>query len=515
MKLLKTLYQEFQYFAKTTENNDESNKFSFESPVKQNEGKFIHLFSINQEPNENYSIDKEEEKTPNNIEKTSTQDSQYKLDSIKDENKSFKIESELDKKSAVTNEFERKSLVPNKKKFDEIISSGDEGSKKSDSRKIKPNKNIKTTNEIKKNPKSLKESEELISSQLQNILKHICFKMQINRLPRSKLLITLFGSTDKEKIIAQSDLISFFKKDPFNFSDASDQKALASCFCNSKSTIRSIGEKLLQIIGEWEIFSQEDEEEYDNQLGILISQDKLKLKEKCKDFDVNHKGEISLESFNKILNELNIQVPERIFKYMQLLFYSHESKLDTVPYRYFIKAYGNTPEEEKQEYELDESADSDSESKIISQYIKMIFQVLAQNNLAASDVFEIDDNGLIHPIQFYEGIQSLGLDEINEKYTLAIVEALRYKGSDDLCIHIQELNEILQQNYSPAENSQNLDEGFNNRISLFGSEKENYNHKQIDLENPENSCLSANHDKIKRAESFQSDEYYHYDDSDD
>ena len=84
-----------------------------------------------------------------------------------------------------------------------------------------------------------------------------------------------------------------------------------------------------------------------------------------------------------------------------------------------------------------------------------------------------------------------------------------------ILLHIQELNEILQQNYSPAENSQNLDEGFNNRISLFGSEKENYNHKQIDLENPENSCLSANHDKIKRAESFQSDEYYHYDDSDD
>ena len=119
-----------------------------------------------------------------------------------------------------------------------------------------------------------------------------------------------------------------------------------------------------------------------------------------------------------------------------------------------------------------EEASDPSESlnhEHISQYLGVIAQILEQNNLAVADVFECDEHGLIFPQEFREGLRSIGLEKIEKAHVIDIIEALRFQGEKELCLHIEELDEILQGYREGRAESPEAEEEFDNRISLFGT----------------------------------------------
>ena len=197
---------------------NKANCINFETPVRNNI--FEKLVVENQETKENISGITQEEKTKKN--------------SIKN-NQKLNLE-----------------LAENEKKIKKESLSSDEGWKKEKTSKDEQKK-------LKKPKKNKKSSEERLSlpkkplildTKSKDILSHIAYRMQINRLPKSKLIINLFGLTNEDKQIGKSDLISFFQKHPFNFNAAEDQETLSSLLLSSKVTVKSISELLLEILND-------------------------------------------------------------------------------------------------------------------------------------------------------------------------------------------------------------------------------------------------------------------------
>jgi hypothetical protein len=273
--------------------------------------------------------------------------------------------------------------------------------------KDKPNKkNFKEKpKKAKKNSKIPEEKNKSADTKVKNILKHISFRMQINRFPKSKLQITLFGGIDNQTTISKQELITQLKKFPFSITDSSDLNTLSSFLIPSKSTVKSITNALILSLENWEIFSKEDEEKFDQDLGLLISKNKIELKENCKKIDKDNKGIIPTKDFDEIIRALDIKIDERLYKYIELLFYSKDNELDAVPYRYFIKAYGSQIEEE---YENDsEDVNESFDSRVALEYINIISQFIAQKNLSVDDVFEYNGEGMVSVEGFVAGLKSI------------------------------------------------------------------------------------------------------------
>ena len=429
---LRIAYQESQILAQ----NKSAEAFTFDSPVIKTDGKFMNLF---QDKPDQVSLDRE---TP--VDPPKNAEVSWKIDEIvlTDENK-----------------YPSKKEPPPVKRID--ISKKDPKPAKS-SKDSKSSQDRMPTASLPPTPPA--------DPVLLNIFKHISYRMQLNRLPKSKLLVILFGSADKDKSLTKSELASYFSKDPFNFTDSSDQESLCHFFLVPASTIKSISDKLLRSLGDWEIFSKEDEAVFDSELGTLITNNKAALMERCKAFDKDHKGIITSTELEQALDELNLSFDAKTYNYMKLLCYSYDFKLDVVPYRYLIKAYGNSAEAEADQEGEEASDPSESlNHEHISQYLGVIAQILEQNNLAVADVFECDEHGLIFPQEFREGLRSIGLEKIEKAHVIDIIEALRFQGEKELCLHIEELDEILQGYREGRGESPEAEEEFDNRISLFGT----------------------------------------------
>lgn len=414
-KLQNTL-EESRFFSKIP---PEINTFAFDSPLKKNEGKFINLFQ-----------------------------DQEKFDT-----------------TPVDNGLLRPCYSEGRKSLD--VKSGPFPDKKSCTKSVKRIEDM-TLGDDSKSIKKLKSptSYIILDPKISAVLKHICYRMQINRLSKAKLPITLFGSTDKEKVITKSNLISFIIKSPFVLTDHSDQETLSNFLLTGKSTVKSIIDKLLQCLPDWKIFSIEDEADYDAELGKIISKDKQSLMAKFKAVDSACKGIISSSNFLSVLSELNISLNEDLHQYIQLLCYSYDNKLDNVHYRYLIKAYGNLLEVE-QDFESEYSENSNPE--YVSYYLGVISQILTQSALSAADVFEYNEKGLIFPDQFIQAIQSLGMEDVEIEYIFGIIEAVRCKSEKELCVQIQEFETALLKYYEKKEDSEYSDQRSSNRINLFTS----------------------------------------------
>ena len=182
----------------------------------------------------------------------------------------------------------------------------------------------------------------------------------------------------------------------------------------------------------------------------------MALKESCKEYDKENTGIISLETFKHITKEISIEFPQRLYKYMLLLFYSNEMKLNQVPYRHFIKAYG--AEEGDDDDDEENELDDEEKAKVVRHYLGVIGQILSQNKKSVVEVFECDDNGMISADEFAVGLRRMGLEEIEHEHIMMMLEALQCEEvGDDICISIEELDEILSHYGVPSyrENEEN------------------------------------------------------------
>ncbi|CAG9312790.1 unnamed protein product [Blepharisma stoltei] len=303
-----------------------------------------------------------------------------------------------------------------------------------------------------------KSSENQISTvkldQVTNILRHISFRMQLHRLPKDKLSSALFDEKQKnDKPITYQELALIFSKKPFGIEEKSEAILLAkflvepegteniteSQYKQLKSTPKQIAAKFSKVLEDWELFSLEDEEEFDKEIAILIGSTYDHLYESCKKYDKNRSGVINSSEFNSALKELGIDIPTGVYNYMQLLFYSHNNQLDSVPYEQFLNAYIDQGEEgEHSDYSEEEQA------KIVRHYLTMIAQNLSKMKKTTRSVFRPDKKGRIVPDQFVSALKELGMGNIEKEHLILMIEALQFdEDTEDVHINIDELEEIL------------------------------------------------------------------------
>ena len=350
--------------------------------------------------------------------------------------------------------------------------------------------------------------------ELESLLDHFSFRMQINRVPKSKLFLTLFGSLSPEKLMSKADLAPYLKRSPFSYSPSEIE--IISDFLLDSPTMpaKLIGEKLFKATDDWEVFSQEDENNFDKQLNQIISTNKADLKDSCKEHDKNNTGIISLEDFNTIIKELSIDFPPNIFKYILLLFYSNEMKLNQVPYRHFIKAYGVPIEDEDEEAE-------EEKAKVVRHYLGIMAQVMIQNKKGVADVFKSNDDGVVFAEEFVVGLRKLGLGDIEHDHIMIMLEALQYEETSEICVSIEEFEEILSHyGVSPVRNNEENNSSLENSVShnkksnLFDSENQeisdDFQDNKESSKNPEGKSSTAqnkNEDDMLGSEEHYEEDY--------
>jgi hypothetical protein len=190
---------------------------------------------------------------------------------------------------------------------------------------------------------------------VKDLLQHISLRMQLHRLPKSKLLVSLFGKNfDKEREYSLAELSDMFKVKPFGFEGIDQCTALARYLLEGPdanmfttelqisklaASAKEIGGKLFMELEEWEVFKPEDEKLFDKEIANIVSRNKLSFKECCKSYDTEGTGFINVEDFMETLETLELEFDEHCLRYMLLLFYSHSFDLNRVPYKQFTKAY--------------------------------------------------------------------------------------------------------------------------------------------------------------------------------
>ncbi|CAG9327191.1 unnamed protein product [Blepharisma stoltei] len=362
----------------------------------------------------------------------------------------------------------------------------------------------KQKQEVKPQPKDSKPVEPKIKTvkpnQLSDTFKHISLRMQLHRLPKQSLMLALFESLpNKEKPITKPELSVLFERPPFSLTDKAeidlisrfllepDDPEISQSQANIlKSTPKEIVAKLGKNLEDWDIFTTEDEEDYDKQLALAINKNKVTLKEACKLYDDKETGVIKLSQFKDALKQADILFPSKLFAYMSLLFYSHNYELDSVPYRHFLKAYGS-PMDGEEEYEEDEDISDEERAKVVRHYLGVMAQIMIKLKKTVKEVFKFDKNGLISPDNFIEGLQTLGMNNIEQDHVVLILEALQYEESEnDVCISADELEEILVHYGVPALRDSERDQS-SSRRSKTSSESSTGHIKKVSLlESPEN-----------------------------
>lgn len=298
--------------------------------------------------------------------------------------------------------------------------------------KPKEKKGKKSKKKSSKSP----EKKEKLPKEVETLLLHLALRMQINRVPKSKLFSTLFKNASSDKSVTKQELSNILQKNPFNF-NLNETEKIADFFIDSKvATTKNIEEKVFKFTDNWEIFTPDEEEQFDEVIGETILSHKDTLIDQCKKHDKDDNGTIPLSVFKKVLTQSSIKMPEKVMKYMQLLFYSHSMQVDEVPYLNFIKAYTEQGGEDAEM--IDEE-----KAKVARQYLSVMAQILIEHKKTVFDVFECDENGIILPNEFFAGLQRMGLEEIQEEHVMVLFEALQYDQAEEVCIHVEELEEIL------------------------------------------------------------------------
>ena len=378
----------------------------------------------------------------------------------KPEEKKPKIQEEIPKFNEKKSKAEEEIPKHEEKKFKaEEITKKDLSHKSIPGKvKIDYKKNGDYIKEIPESPSNPSTSSKL-PSQVEAIFSHFSFRMQINRIPKTKLFSTLFGTLSQDKQLSKTELSSLLKKPPFNFAPTDIDQINTFLLDSPKSTTKSIEDKIYKFTEDWEVFTPADEEGFDEKIGEIIQEHKEKLLEESKKCDKKNLGVISVGEFKSALDKCKAMIPQRVFRYMMLLFYSHNMKLDEVPYFHFIKAYGESGEGEVSDEE---------KAKIVRHYLSLMAEVLISNKKGVFDVFECDDNGLLTPDDFYAGLGRMGLGDVEEDHIMLMIEALQLEESSEVCINIEELEEILK--HYGVNNPEDPDQKHIKKVSMLDSD---------------------------------------------
>jgi hypothetical protein len=124
-------------------------------------------------------------------------------------------------------------------------------------------------------------------------------------------------------------------------------------------------------------------------------------------------------------------------------------QINVVPYEYFIKSYISNENSNSQDMSDEEIA------VIVRGYLEKIAEKMVEEAKSVKTIFSYDDEGLISAQGFCEGLENIGITDIPQDHMVLILEALQYENSEDPCILVEELEDILQ-HYGVGEHHESM-----------------------------------------------------------
>lgn len=315
---------------------------------------------------------------------------------------------------------------------------------------------IKSPQKVEGNGKKAATFPRVQIGEVKDVFRHIAFRLQLQRLPKSKLMSLLIGSNpDRFRALQVSQLQQILSKPPFDVTNDSESHRLArylietdsmdseitqEIIVNMKKSVGDVVEKMSRNLGNWEGFTPEEEENFDQHIGVVLNRNKETFKAACKGYDPHKTEIITFTEFEEVIANLEFDFSVKEKHYLQLLFYSSMQTLDQVPYKELLKAYTEGGQSDSQE----RIEPSDAELRaMVQKYLQLIANALVTRQIPVREAFRAS-NGYVSPQQFYEGYTGLQLPPINQQSLGLLVEALQgEEDREDFAIRLSFLEEVF------------------------------------------------------------------------
>lgn len=275
-------------------------------------------------------------------------------------------------------------------------------------------------------------------AQLNPLFRHIKLRLQMSRMTISKLVLRLCPDS---RAIEAEELKRQLRKPPLALTDPQQHHMLVLICLKRPLTAatlnesvdeewvgaRRIAEVLQAKLGDWEIYTQKNEDAFDHEIATVLAPVAEELKSQCESLDSESCGYVSASDFLKILTNLHIQFSESMLQYLQLLFYSLDQELDRVPYLTFLSAY------------ISENGPVLPRSVVLQQQARAILQGLEGRK--PSRVFAATVDGLITVAHFKAGLSALQMWDLPESTLKTLIEELQEEASS--CLSLRKLEVLL------------------------------------------------------------------------
>ncbi len=268
-------------------------------------------------------------------------------------------------------------------------------------------------------------------AQMNPLFRHIKLRLQMSRMTISKLVLSLCPDG---RAIEAEQLKRQLRKPPLALTDPQHQHMLILiCLKRPLTTAtlsesvdeewvgaRRIAEVLQTRLGDWETYTRENEDAFDQEIATVIAPVAEELKSQCESLDSDSCGYVSAVDFLKILTNLHIHFSDNMLQYLQLLFYSLDQELDRVPYLTFLNAY------------ISENGPVLPRSIVLQQQTQAILQGLEGRK--PSRVFAASVDGFITVAHFKAGLNALQMWDLPESTLNTLIEELQEEDSSYLSL---------------------------------------------------------------------------------
>lgn len=282
---------------------------------------------------------------------------------------------------------------------------------------------------------------------LQRTLKVLSYRLQLHRVPKTKLPQLLFGeqyAADTE--VTGMDLAKTLSSPPCSVA-AEDCEAVVAFLLNNAGRkagkMKDIVTRLQTGLENWEVYSTEDENEFDHHISTLITLHMHDFLTLCMEKDPNQTGAITMQALKSICSSLNLPFSQSEFHYMELLFFSLNFELDEVPYRKFIQAYVTEEELADTNSEAEMKAEEDRQ-RFVQHYLYLIADQLAAFKLSIAQVFPTQD-GVLYPDKLVAGLKRLSVPALKKEELVVFVETLQSEEIEEYGIDMSLFADLLKE----------------------------------------------------------------------
>lgn len=338
--------------------------------------------------------------------------------------------------------------------------------------------------------------------EIQHIIREIRFKMIAMSAEKNKIIKKIFGdSFDPDELMSIQDLSLEISESPLHLNH-SDSSLLARFLIEPENTktikeddlgkikgcIRNVSKKLGKVIPDWEVFTENDEKNYEKFLKDTLTELQKQVLQKCQEVDRSDSEIIQLDLFFKILQQLDIVLNEKMQLWMQVKMYLRGHR-DEIPYVEFLKSF--EPEVINLIYSESNSESGSEKDLIDAEFLSNLYKQLAMKLQGYIDFYFPRENSEISQLDFLEILHRLGL-EIPEKYLNSLFSEFSIENplfpSKSISVHAF-LSKLISFGLEPQEDY--INEAFeSDKESLPQSPSKDYIDEVLDKESSHNSLPS-------------------------